>query len=231
MLSESTTAAELVENANKAAVQVIAGKDITNMMSSIGQLTNCREIVHWAFQPNTEVDNLSDVVDLAGTAYAIAAVSKVSNKEDFDFETVKDEVEAQLIARKKVEMVKDTVAAELANNSNMRAVAQKFGAALTDSASLTFNGDQYQNRGIENVAIPAVFAATPNQPTIVLGNNNAYLINMYSTTPAGEPSATLDAARSAVRTALLGRGRSTNDIFKGFTQSADILDQRNIFYN
>ncbi len=231
ILSESTNATELVENANKNGVQVVEGKGVTSMMANIGQLPNCRQIVSWAFLPNTEVNTVSDVMNLDGVSLAVAAVSAAVDKDDVNFEAVKEQVETEMVRAKKLEMVKEMIDAEIATNGDIKAIAQKFATTVSDNVSLTFTADQYQNRGIENEAIPAIFAATPNQTTVAIGKNAAYIVSVNKVDPAKEATATLDTEKNAARNVVIGRGRSEMGILQGLESKSEIIDQRNLFYS
>jgi len=229
--AESNSAEELMNNAAQQGIQVAQGKDVTAMMASISQLQNAREIVSWAFNPNTKLNDVSDVYNINSNFFAVAAVHNMKKKGESKWDDVRETIEAELTAKKKLELAHQAVVEELNNGSTMEQVAEKYQVTAMDSLKLTFGGESYQNRGIENTAIGKIFALPVGKPTAVTGKNNLYVVSIYEINEAGEPSPNFMMEKSALKNAVAGRGRSENAILEGLKDKANILDQRFLYFS
>jgi len=229
--AESNSADDLISNAAQQGVQVAQGKDITSMSSTISQLQNAREIVSWAFNPNTNKNNVSDVYNINNSSfYVVAAVRDMKKKGDAKLEDVRNTIETELTAKKKLELVKDNINTQLREGASLQQIAEKYQVNITDSVTLLFGGETYMNRGIENVALGKIFALETNMPTAVAGNNNVYVVSVYEIMEAGEPSPNFMREKSMLKNVVAGRGRNEMSIMEGLKDKATILDQRYLYF-
>jgi len=229
--AESNSAEELKMNAAQKGIQVMQGQNITSMMSAILQLQNVREIVSWAFNPNTKIDDISDVYNINNNQlFAVAAVRNIHKKGIPKLEVVRHIIEDELTAKKKLELIQNTISEQLNSGVSVQEIAEKYQAAFMDSVRLTFGGEGFQNRGIENPAIGKIFSLPTQQPAAVIGKNNLYVVSVYHYNDPGEPSANYTVEKSALRNAVAGRNRTENTILEGLKEVATITDQRFLYY-
>ena len=229
--AESNSAEELVTNAAQQGIQVIQGKDVTSMMASVSQLQNAREIVSWAFHPNTKKDAVSDIYNINNSSFfAVAAIRDMKNKGDAKLEDVRTAIETELVAKKKLQLIKDEINTQLRDGSSLQQIAEKYQVSFSDSVTLSFGGEPYMNRGIENVSVGKIFAMEVNTPQAVTGNNNLYVVSVYEFMKAGEPSPNYMREKSMLKNVVAGRGRTENIILEGLKEKAMILDQRYLYY-
>ena len=230
--AESNSAEDLITNAAQNGIQVTQGKDITSMMSSISQLQNAREIISWAFNTDTKIDDVSDIYNINNNFFVVAAVRDAKKKGDPKLEAVRNTIEAELTAIKKLELVQNAIAEQLENGSSVQQIAEKYQVAFMDSIRLTFGGESYQNRGIENSATGKIFTLPVGEkPAAITGKNNVYAISIYEINEAGEPSANYTMEKSMLRNAVAGRGRNESAILEGLKDKANILDQRYLYFS
>ena len=230
--AESGSAEDLMANAAKNGIQVIQGKDVSSMMSSISQLQNAREIVSWAYNVTTKIDDISDIYNINnGGFFAVAAIRDIKKKGTPKLEMVRNTIEAELSAMKKVEAIKNTLTAQLDSGFTMQQVAEKYQIALMDSVKLTFGGETYQNRGVENAALGKMFGLPLEKPAAVAGKNNGYVVSIYEINEPGEPSPNFMMEKSMLKNAVAGRSRADNTILEGLKDKANILDQRHLFFS
>ena len=227
--AECGSAEDLMTIAAQNGVQVMQGKDITSMMSSISQLQNAREIVSWSFNPNTKPNAVSDVYNINNSVFAVAAIRTMKSKGYSKLDDVRTAIETELTAMKKLEMVKEKITEELANAS-IKDVAENYGMFLMDSLTLTFGADPRQNRSIENTAIGKIFALPVATPTAITGKNNVYAVSIYEMKDAAEPSINFMMERSMLKNAVSAGGRNENIILEGLKEKTDILDQRYLYF-
>jgi peptidyl-prolyl cis-trans isomerase D len=217
------------ETANKQGVQVIKGVDIASMAATIGQLPNCRAIVSWAFNDETKLGAISDVYNL-NNMYAVAALRTVKAKGTPQFEAIKTTIEQVMLDAKKVDLVAEKVKAELAVNQDYAALAQKWGGRFTDSTTLTFTGETYQNAGVENLAIGKIFTLPATaQNEVVAGKANVYALSVYKEDKVAV-TPNLMTEKVALKNMVLGRSRNEMTILEGLKDKTNILDRRYIFY-
>ena len=147
-----------------------------------------------------------------------------------DFEAVKDIIEKQLVDEKKLQIISKQVNEQLAKGITLEQIAQNYQTAVADSVTLTFAGESFQNRQIENSAIGKIFNLTPGTPTSVIGTAFVYAVQLYS---IGEPAKLSDKyqiEKMALRNIVLGRMRTEQTIITSLKDKMDVLDQRFMFY-
>jgi peptidyl-prolyl cis-trans isomerase D len=228
--ASASTADQLVEEANKRGIQIVQGKDITGMMASINQVNNIREAISWAFMPNTEVNNVSDVFNFDNKMFFVASVRTIKEKGTPDFEMVKDAIETQLVQEKKIQMIQKSVNDQLSKGITLEQIAQNYQTTVSDSAMLAFTGEQYQNRGIENSAIGKIFNITPGKPETVAGTQFVYVVQLYNINNPSKPSDKFQIENMTLRNLVLGRERTEATLIDGLKNQISIFDQRFLFY-
>jgi len=229
--AESNSTEELITLAAQKGIQVAQGKDITSMMSSISQVQNAREIVSWAYNPNTKIDDVSDVFNINNnSSFAIGALRDIKKKGAPQLESVRTTIETELTTMKKLELVEKTIADELNSGSSLQQIADKYQVPFMDSVTLSFGGETYQNRNIENAAIGKIFTLPIGKATVVSGKTSVYAVSIYNFNEAGEPSHNFSMEKTALKNATAGRNRADNAILEGLKEKATILDQRYLYF-
>ena len=228
--AESSTAEELMTNAAQKGVQAMQGKEVTSMMANIAQLQNAREIVSWAFNPNTKIDDVSDVYNLNNNMFTVAAVRGMKQKGEPKLEEVRETIETELKATKKLELMQNTITEKLNSGATLQQVAETYQASFQDSVKLIFGGETYQNRNVENAAIGKIFALPIAKPAAITGKNNLFVVSVYEQNEAGEPSPNYAIEKQSLKNAVAGRGRTENAILEGLKEKATILDQRYLYF-
>ncbi|MCL2435872.1 MAG: SurA N-terminal domain-containing protein [Lentimicrobiaceae bacterium] len=229
--AESNSAEELMINAAQKGIQVVQGREVTSMMSGISQLQNAREIVSWAFNLNTQVNDVSDVYNINENFFVVAAVRDMRRSGTPKLEDVRDAIETELVAIRKLELVQNAVAEQLNSGSSIQQLAEIYQTALMDSITLTFVGESYQNRSIENAAVGKIFTLPVKTPAAVTGRNNAYAVSIYEINEPAEPSSNYMMERSMLKNTVAGRARNENTILEGLKDQATILDQRYLYFS
>ena len=219
---------ELNSTAAKKGIQTVKGTNVLSMAANIGQLPNCRDIVSWAFSDDVKKDDISDVFNVERMFFAVAAVKTVRNEGVQKFNDVREDIEAQLMAEKKVDLVAEQVKKSLAS-SNMETLAQQYSTQIMDSVVLAFAGDLYQNRGVDGRAIAGVFSASKNKPTAVAGKNMVYVVNVMDFNK-NEATPALMAEKNALRNMVMGRERNEGVLMDYLVNNTKIVDNRCKFY-
>jgi len=229
--AESNTADDLMTIAAQKGIQVVQGREVTSMMANISQMQNMREIVNWAFAANTKTDDVSDVYNINDKFFAVAAIRDMRGQGIPKLEEVRSTIEAELTAIRKLELVQNSIAEQLNSGSSVQQLAEKYQVPFMDSIRLTFTGESFQNRGIENAAIGKIFLLPVNTPAAVTGRNNLFAVSIYEMMEAGAPSLNYTMERSMLRNTVAGRARSENTIIEGLKDQATVLDQRHLYFS
>ncbi len=225
-----TTADQLVEEANKRGIQLVQGKDITCMMASINQQQNVREAISWSFMPKTELNAISDVFTFENKMFYVAAVRSIKTKGTPEFEDVKDVIEKQLVDEKKLQMIYTTVNEQLAKGITLEQIAQTYQVAVADSTPITFAGESFQNRQIDNSAIGKIFNLTPGKPEAVTGTSFVYAVQLYSIGEPAKLSDKLQIEKMMLRNIVLGRMRTEQTLTQSLKEKLNVMDQRYLYY-
>ncbi len=228
IFSASSSAEELITEGNSKGAQVITGEKITAMAASISNIQDCRTIVHWAFDKERKIDEISDVFKLEDRMFVIASLKKVNPKGDAKFEDIKDLITTELETKKRMEAVENMIKGDL--SSSMTDIAKKYNVSVSDSVRLTFTGESYQNYGMDNMAVGKLFAnpATGNRE-IVSGKHLIHVLSLYQidNQPA---SINLVTEKNILKNILLGYSRNEMLILENMKDNADIWDNRSRFY-
>ena len=229
--AESASAEDLMNNAAKNGIPVMQGKDMTNMSSSIQQLQNAREIISWAFNSDTKIDEISDVYNINNnSSFVVAALRDVKKKGKPNIGSFREDIETELTALKKMELVEQAIVDEINAGSSLQQIAEKYQTSFMDSVTLTFGGESYQNRSIENAAIGKIFALPVGKPMAVAGKNNVYAVSIYEMKDPESSSPNYTMEKNTLKNAVAGRNRTDNTILEGLKEKATILDQRYMFF-
>ncbi len=200
------------------------------MAADIENLPNCRDIVSWAFSDDTKKGEISSVYKLDHGVFVVGALRDIKKEGIAKFENVQNEIEAELLAKKKMEMVQEAIEVELKKNSSIEHLASKFSVSLRDSITLHYAHDLYQNAQIENGAIGKLFTLKPDQQThLITGKYYLYLVKVNAMEDT-QPSEGLSFERSLVKGMVTGRSRNETIILADLKEKADILDNRRYFY-
>lgn len=229
LAAASTSSEDFIEEANNRGVQLVRGTDVTSMMASINQIQNCRPLVSWAFGENTEKDAISDVIKLDERMFVVGAVKNIKLAGTPKLAEVKDQISDELKNIKKIEAVKNQIKADLASGSSINAIATKYNTNFSDSTRLTFGGESYMNRGLDNKAIGQVFASEPNKTEVIEGRNMIYVTSVYNFQDQ-MASPDLQNEKTALRNITTGRARNEMLILQGLKEKMDIWDNRARFY-
>ena len=222
--SSVSSAEDLVSKAAKQGVPTVSGNGVLSMASSISQLSNCRDIVSWAFSDDVKKNDISDPKNIDRMYFAVAAVRTVRDLGVQCYKEVKQNIQNLLKAEKKADAVAEKVNSEL-SSSSMEALAQKYSAPVQDSVVLSFVGDPYQNRNVESKAIGKIFNLSANKTAAVSGRNMVYVVKVNAT-QNGQTSAKLQMEKNVLFNLVMGQNRNEQTIINHLINKTKIIDNR-----
>ena len=205
--------------------------NVAPMVAAISQLQDCRVLVSWAFSEQAKENPVSDVYKLADRAFAVAAVKSGKSKGVPTLEELTQTISDELSAMKKLEAIKEQIAGELKAGMSLQDMATKYSSMVADSVMLSYLGETYMNRGVENAAIGKMFGQPTTQNSVVTGDRMVYVYTLANTTPA-PASPELQQEKSMIMNMLVGRnkGRDESVIINGLVQKMSAWDNRARFY-
>lgn len=230
LAASATSDQELIDLANQKGIQMVNGMGVTGMAANVGQLGNCREIVSWAFNDETKVNNISDVFNINNQLFAVASLKSIKEKGTAKFNDVKDAIEAELTAEKKIGMIEEKLKADVAAGKSMNDIAMKYGSVARDSVTLGFGLEFYQNSQVENGAIGKIFTLPEGKNVnVVTGKQSLYLVSIHQY-QNGQESANYMMEKIGLRNIVVGRMRNENVLLQGLKDKLPTLDRRHYFY-
>ena len=199
--------------------------NLQQMSNFISGLQNPRQLVHWAFNENTEVGDVSPVFDLEGM-FVVATLKSKTEKGYPELEDIKDRLTVFVTNEVKGEML----AKEMSGfNNDFEQIAQELNLEKVDVNSLTFSSRNIQGFGAENKVIGTVFGLNETEVSDpIIGNGAVFVVKLSKLMEAPEKenytqnSTTLENAFTQ---------RVNQDFpYRAIEEASEIEDNRSLFY-
>ena len=199
--------------------------NLQQMSNFISGLQNPRQLVHWAFNENTEVGDVSPVFDLEGM-FVVATLKSKTEKGYPELEDIKDRLTVFVTNEVKGEML----AKEMSGfNNDFEQIAQELNLEKVEVNSLTFSSRNIQGFGAENKVIGTVFGLNETEVSDpIIGNGAVFVVKLSKLMEAPEKenytqnSTTLENAFTQ---------RVNQDFpYRAIEEASEIEDNRSLFY-
>lgn len=216
------TPTKFSETAAAQSFSLLPANDLTSDADDIFGLGQNRGIVQWAFNEDTEIGDIRRFDLKDGVA-----VVQVTNKKKEGLAKVADvrpAIEPILIKQKKAEKLKEQIKGstidEIANATNQNNIRLGEG--------LTIKSPSIIGAGLEPKVVGVAFGLPLNKVSKpIVGENGVYVIEVTSKNIAPElPN--YSTYTNTLRT--LKTNRASTDLFSALEESAEIKDNRNLFY-
>jgi len=199
-------------------------------VGTLGASQSSRDIVRWAFNSDSEIDNVSpevyiyqDEVELFNNKYVIAALRSILPPGVPDVEDIRDQIEPQVINRKKAEMLKERMVGK-----GMSTIASEFNVEIDTAANATFGGAFLPGLGNEPKVIASAFSMAQGETSEpIAGNSGVYVIEVIQAPSEVTPSNLAQQRRTASTSA---RAQVSSRIVPAIRKNADVEDYRSRFY-
>ena len=189
-------------------------------------LQNAREIVRWSFGEKTEAGEVSPVFDLAGK-YVVAILKGKTEQGIQPLDKVKERIEPAVRNVKKVELLAKNIEEIMKTTKDLSAIAQQLNARI-DTTIVTFiTMNQYPiTRDPEVIGklftLPAGSLQGPLQ-----GSMGAYVVIIDEIQEAPPKD---DFTMERMQATQTFANRLPNSLFESLKKSAEIQDNRLLFY-
>lgn len=202
--------------ATEGALSVRIARRVTMTDRSVNGLDDSRELVRWAFE--SKKGEVSDIKEIGGGDYIIAALTEVRNDEYAKPEEVADQIRQSLIKEKKA----DAIIAGI-NGSTLDQVASEFGSEPTEAEGVSFGTFLLDGIGVDYRLVGAITAGRPgvlSKP--VRGDSGVYLYEITDMTVAEDANEESERIRlEAASTSYLGER-----LAQAMGEGANVKDNR-----
>ncbi|HJW28200.1 MAG TPA: peptidylprolyl isomerase, partial [Saprospiraceae bacterium] len=197
---------------------------------SLGGSAASRDIIRWAFAKETKVGMVSPEVYIFeepslfyNAHYVVPALKSITKPGKGTIEDVKENYQAKVMAEKKAEILASKITAK-----DLPSVAQQFNVEVDTFNNVNFNMSYLQGLGSETALIGKV--TTMKQGEVagpIKGVTGVYMAEVIHRT---EASLSTDIAAYRGQLTATSRGNVENRLMDAVKSSANIKDQRYIFY-
>jgi peptidyl-prolyl cis-trans isomerase D len=193
---------------------------------NVNDLNNAREIVNWAFSEETNINDVSKVVELEGK-YVVAVLTGKRDKGIPPMDQVKEDMEPMVKRDKKAERFEKEMS--ISGAANIDALASKLKLTVDTSASVNFGSYSLGAYGYEPKLIGAIpYSAKNKLSGPVRGNSGVYVYVVENITEAPAPPADLKEYKKQLASSL--QSRVDNGVYSSLMKKANVEDKRYRFF-
>ncbi|MDD4086351.1 MAG: SurA N-terminal domain-containing protein [Bacteroidales bacterium] len=199
-----------------------------NLRTNSNRITgmeNPRQVVRWAFDEKTSVNDVSDIFDL-DNMYVIAVLTKATEKGISSLDDIREMIEPQVKNIKKGEYLVERMKAL---NNDWDKIIAELKAEKQVVSDLSFDSRTVTGFGQESKLIGTIFTMEEGETSEPLaGNAAAFIVKLIKLTPAPEID-NFDRIRRDYSVAFSNSVRN-NAAFRALEKESDIEDNRLLFY-
>ena len=225
--TESQTKEAFDENAKKDKTLVVATAErIPENSTSVNALGNARELVRWAFNDDTDVNEVSSAVEV-DDQYVVAVLTGETSEDEVKIDNFRPELTAKVRNQVKAEQI---IAKLNSASGTLESIAQKYGAgALVEEVpDLNLANGFLKSAGVDPVAVGKIFGLKNGKRSKAFaGDAGVLIVETTSVTPA--PTV---ADYTVYKTQLQQNASSRTGfmINEAIRESAKVKDRRAKFY-
>jgi len=195
---------------------------------NINDLTNCREIVQWTFNPDRELNEVSKVFNL-DRKYVVVAYTGKKNKGIPTLDQVRKQIEPMVRKVKKGEMIAAEMQKAMQGARTLEEAAQKMNLKADSTLGVHFSTYTLEGYGFEPKVIGTICGGKPNSFTEpVQGNKGVYMVFVEKHENTVTPPTDWTETRRQVASAL--RGRADSGIYNSILKKGNVEDKRSLYF-
>ncbi len=204
-------------------------EDHSYSVGNLGPESASRQMVKWAFNPSTEIGDISpeiysysDKVNYFDNRYVVASLQSIQAKGLISVATARDRIFNSVLNNKKGELAAQTVAGK-----DLQSIAAQYGVSV-DTASVNLTSGFIQGIGTEQKVYSLAMANAANSPVkTVVGGSGLFAVQTISKTDPG-PAVNLPALRSTAQNAA--RTGVAGSLIQALKKLVKIEDKRATFF-
>jgi len=226
-VSENKTVAQFDKALIDAGKSKRVAEDLKVMDNSIPGLKSPREIIRWAFDEKTELNQISKVFEV-DSKYVVAVLKQRQEKGIPLLDNIKDKIQAIALKDKKAEMLVAKMNTAMAGALTIDQVSQKAGVPVEKNEMVKFASFNLPAIGPEPEVIGTAFAlkkGTLSKP--IIGGNGVFVIAVseFYEAPAIED---YTASKKMLQNFFMQK--VSYEMNNALEKTYDIVDNRNLFY-
>ncbi|WP_128546308.1 peptidylprolyl isomerase [Larkinella soli] len=224
--TESTSKEAFEENAKKDKLVIATAERIPENATNVNALANARELVRWAFNDETDLNDISSAIEV-DDQYVVA----VLNGETTEDQVTVDNFRQELTTKVRNELKAQQIIGKLGNASGtLESIAQKYGAgALVESVTdINLATGFLKTAGVDPVAVGKVFGLKAGKRSKPLTGDNGILI--METTKITPAPAVADYTMYKNQIQQNASARTGFFINEAIRENAKVKDRRAKFY-
>ncbi len=178
LLGKSKTLAEMKAQAQKDNLNILTAT-VREMDYQLNGTPYCREIIRWAFDEKTELNDVAPEVYELTDMFLVVALKDKKEKGVMSLEQTKNYIESQVKMEKKAEVLMEKANKLLATNKTIEAFASAANATIDSAMAVDFANPYFAAAGPEMRVIGSLSAASKTgiqKP--VKGFNGIYVLNV-----------------------------------------------------
>ncbi len=199
-------------------------------ISSLGSGQTSRDIIRWAFDPSTELKEVSPEVFIYqeptlyyNNKYVIAGLNRIGPAGQADLESVRPTIEGIVKNQKKAQLLIQ----ELTGSTDLSKVAETYSVSIDTARGVNFLTDFIANMGEEpNVAAYAYKVPLNEVSAPIEGARGVYLIKPFNRTDVTEPN--VPTLRQSYTNQIANQAKA--GLIQSLKKNAAIEDYRAKFY-
>jgi peptidyl-prolyl cis-trans isomerase D len=223
--SETKTREDFDNNISDQGLNKRLAPNLRTSSNRITGIENPRQIVRWAFDEETSVNDVSDIFDL-DNMYVVAVLTKATEDGIASLDDIKEMIEPQVKNIKKGEYLVERMKAL---NNDWDKIIAELKAEKQVVSDLSFDSRTVTGFGQESKLIGTIFTMEEGETSEPLaGNAAAFIVKLIKLTPAPEID-NFDRIRRDYSVAFSNSVRN-NAAFRALEKESDIEDNRLLFY-
>jgi peptidyl-prolyl cis-trans isomerase D len=225
--SESPTLEAFRENLKKdpSLVPFVADR-VRQDARNLNSLQNAREVIRWAFNDDTDVNAVSQPMEV-DNQYVVAAVTGKSDADQVTINDFRDELTMRVRNELKAEQILKKLGSA---NAKLEDIAKKYGPqAIVESASdITLSSASLKSVGFDPVAVGRIFGLKKGQRSKpITGESGVIVVEMENLTPAPQIA---DYSQYKNQLKQTYSGRTSYYLTEVIKDNSKIKDNRSKFY-
>jgi peptidyl-prolyl cis-trans isomerase D len=234
LVSTNRTSAALSEKlANRSDVRLVTSSPLKRNDYTLGVLgadNSSRQIIKWAFDPSTEIDDVSpevypysDKINFYDNKYVIGMLKSVSPAGPMSVDNARDKIYDLVLNQKKGEIVKSKIASK-----DLSSIAAEYNVEIDTSVNLNFASAFAAGIGNEPKVVAVANMLDENQKSEpIIGQSGVFVVmpvaKKNATTPVNIPQMRAT-AQTSKRTSIV------NNLIEGLKKVVKIEDKRSDFF-
>ncbi|GAB3915095.1 SurA N-terminal domain-containing protein [Larkinella knui] len=225
--TESQSKEAFEENAKKDKTLVVATAErIPENSTNVNALGNARELVRWAFNDDTDINDVSSAIEV-DDQYVVAVVTGKTSEDEVTVDNFRPELTAKVRNQLKAEQIM----AKLNSASGpLESIAQKYGAgALVETVpDLNLANGFLKSAGVDPVAVGKIFGLKPGKRSKPFaGDAGVLIVETSKVTPAPTVADYAVYKNQLIQNASSRTGFLINEAIR---DNAKVKDRRAKFY-